>query len=276
MSSPDLSVIETGVVVILFLFSAASWRSQGQLIRELLQTKSYQRSQDISHGAGLFTCVWLILVMVGTWGQHEGIVHELELWEMWLQAGIQLMVAGMLAILIRPSTLTSHQTDRLDLDFESCRWASRKVALIRGVWLGWLAYAPTILLLFALSPWRDQSSQHELLQTLARSSDPGIWLTVWVSAVMIAPLSEELLFRVVFQGWLLRFTSSQRAWWITACCFAAVHGRYDWLPLLPLALLLGAAYLRWHDYRTIVVGHATFNAIMLCLQSIHVWLMPGS
>jgi membrane protease YdiL (CAAX protease family) len=43
---------------------------------------------------------------------------------------------------------------------------------------------------------------HPLTRILADSRDPGVILLCLVSAVIIAPISEELVFRLVLQGWL--------------------------------------------------------------------------
>jgi membrane protease YdiL (CAAX protease family) len=47
--------------------------------------------------------------------------------------------------------------------------------------------------------------------------------------------------------------------------FAGVHGLHDALPLLPLALVLGALYHLRRSYVAIVTAHACFNAAFLVL-----------
>jgi uncharacterized protein len=83
--------------------------------------------------------------------------------------------------------------------------------------------------------------------------------------VISAPLSEELLFRVTFQGPLEARLPLSWAITIPAFVFAGVHGLHDALPLLPLALVLGALYHLRRSYVAIVTAHACFNAAFLVL-----------
>ncbi|MEX2027270.1 MAG: CPBP family intramembrane glutamic endopeptidase, partial [Pirellulaceae bacterium] len=46
--------------------------------------------------------------------------------------------------------------------------------------------------------------QHPLIDMLQKTPDFGLFLVLALSACVIAPLSEEWFFRVVFQGWLQR------------------------------------------------------------------------
>ncbi len=139
--------------------------------------------------------------------------------------------------------------------------------LLRQVGEGLLGYAlavpPVTLLLVATSPFRSSETQHALLQW-ARTED-GHAAMVWivVTAVVIAPLFEELLFRVALQGWL----ESRFGPWIaigaSSILFAVVHGWRDAIPLLPLAVVLGTLYHLRRSYAANVVTHAVFNAVFL-------------
>ncbi|HUQ70791.1 MAG TPA: hypothetical protein VM165_14775, partial [Planctomycetaceae bacterium] len=61
---------------------------------------------------------------------------------------------------------------------------------------------PTFAALLALSPFRSRETQHQLLQLLGRSPDAVTLVGLAVTVVVIAPLAEEILFRVTLQGWL--------------------------------------------------------------------------
>lgn len=71
------------------------------------------------------------------------------------------------------------------------------------------------------------------------------WLLIVPRALLLAGVTEELLFRGIFFGWL----RSRLPWWstalVTAVVFAAIH---YYLVLIPIALMLGIAlaWLREH------------------------------
>jgi membrane protease YdiL (CAAX protease family) len=91
-------------------------------------------------------------------------------------------------------------------------------------------------------------------------------------AVVAAPLTEELMFRVILQGALSRLVPPRVAIPLVAWCFCSVHGLVDGLALIPLALILGIVFHRTHNYLTVVVIHALFNATMIALQLLMVAL----
>lgn len=145
-----------------------------------------------------------------------------------------------------------------------------KQPLAWGSWGYLLAVGPTFLLVLLSAAWRSPETQHSYLLAWERS--PGFWLLLLMilSAVVVAPLTEELLFRVVLQGWLRQQLGGWQAVMLVAVLFAAIHGWRDALALLPLALTLGFLYECRGDYLTVVVTHAWFNGIMLVLQSLKV------
>lgn len=139
-----------------------------------------------------------------------------------------------------------------------------------GSWGYLLAIGPTFLLVLLSAAWRSPETQHSYLLALEHS--PSFWLLLLMilSAVVVAPLTEELLFRVVLQGWLRQQLGGWKAVILVAVLFAAIHGWRDALALMPLALTLGFLYDCRGDYLTVVVTHACFNGIMLVLQSLKV------
>lgn len=137
------------------------------------------------------------------------------------------------------------------------------------------AVIPTAVALAALASLRDAESQHSLLKLLMQSDD---LLTVGViafAAAIVAPLFEELIYRVILQGWLCRLFSPSRVIPVVAVLFALIHGWRDGLALIPLALILGYVFQRSHSYLSVVVIHAAFNATMLTLQLLSNRLQAG-
>lgn len=128
-----------------------------------------------------------------------------------------------------------------------------------------LAIGPVTVSLAATAAWRSQETQHSFLQLLASQPPLEVLLLMLFTVCVIAPLSEELLFRVILQGWLRSRLARWPAILLTAALFALIHGWRDSLPLLPLALILGWLFDRHHSYLAVVATHSLFNGVMLTL-----------
>lgn len=142
--------------------------------------------------------------------------------------------------------------------------------LLCGV-LGFVAcWLPVCVVNLAVSlfGWREPDGKHPFLQLLDADGSLATIAWITVSVVVLAPLAEELMFRVVLQGWLEQHLPAWGAIMIAATVFAAVHtspGRPDSIPLLPLALILGVVYNRRHSLPAVMLLHALFNGTMLAL-----------
>lgn len=128
-----------------------------------------------------------------------------------------------------------------------------------GALVGLSAILATTLVGFAMEFVRTREEIHPFLELLVSRRSWLTLLVVSISAVLIAPLKEELIFRVIFQGWLVDRLGGGGIL-VTAILFASVH-QLDDLPLLiPLALMLGILYERRRSYVAVVAAHAIFNA----------------
>ena len=128
------------------------------------------------------------------------------------------------------------------------------------------AVLPMAVSIAVASPFRSVETRHSLLKLLSDSPDPLTVAVIAVTAAIAAPLSEELLYRVILQGWLTTLYPSTVTISAVAVLFSFVHGWRDGLALLPLAFILGYVFHRSHSYLSVVVIHALFNATMLALQ----------
>lgn len=127
--------------------------------------------------------------------------------------------------------------------------------------LGFLAaILPVVILLQVTSSWRTEQNQHAFIQTLRDNPNAEVMTWVAVTVVVVAPLAEELHYRVVLQSAFRQCLPPLPAVLCTALLFCGVHGWPDALPLLPLALVLGTMYSLTRSYVAIAVTHAAFNA----------------
>lgn len=121
------------------------------------------------------------------------------------------------------------------------------------------SFLPVLILMMATLLLRRSDQRNALLRLL--DADRSLVTLAWVllAAVVLAPLIEELLFRVILLGWLKTQTTSAHAVGISSLAFAFIHGPLDGAALLPLALLLGSLYDRQQRYLSVVIAHAFFN-----------------
>jgi len=131
-----------------------------------------------------------------------------------------------------------------------------------------LAFYPVCRGLTALSIWRlpkDWVNLHPLLQT-AGELGPLWSVPIALSAIVMAPLVEEIFFRGMIQSMLRRYTGSPwAAVVITSVAFAAVHAAtpQNLLALFALSLVLGYNYERTGRLTPVIGIHFLFNAINL-------------
>jgi len=130
-----------------------------------------------------------------------------------------------------------------------------------GLTVGLAAMLPTALLGSMLAPDRDPGESHILLRTL-QGKGWDYLAPIILAAAVLAPLLEELLFRVILQGWLAD-SVQKLAIPLTAGIFALIHGSSDAALLVPLALSLGFLYEYRRSYLEVVAAHAAFNAANL-------------
>jgi len=132
------------------------------------------------------------------------------------------------------------------------------------------AYFPTMLLRFLLvlimqAVTGDEAPSNPLLEMITGGADGGLLAMIIFLGIIVAPLAEELQFRVVLLGGLLQSPARWLALGVSSVTFSLLHGLPDGLALLPLAFALGYAFERRQSYLTVVLVHFLFNCLNLAL-----------
>lgn len=132
------------------------------------------------------------------------------------------------------------------------------------------AYLPTTVLRILIiklieSVTGEMPGQHPFLEMLDEGVSPGLIGLIFVIAVVVAPVVEELQFRVVILGGIAQLGMPVRALILSSVLFAFAHGFPDCFALLPLAFVLGYAYLRRRSYITVMMVHFLFNLFNMAL-----------
>lgn len=111
--------------------------------------------------------------------------------------------------------------------------------------------------------------EHPIVDLLLADRDPAALALAGFSAVVAAPVAEEFFFRRVLQGWLEKRLPGDgwQAVALAAAAFALAHVGQGlaFLPLFPLALVLGHLVRRTGSIVPSILLHACFNAVSLGL-----------
>lgn len=97
----------------------------------------------------------------------------------------------------------------------------------------------------------EPTTEHEILVLLREEPTPAILIACFLAAVVVAPITEEVFFRLLLQGWLERAERSCRGFfgmargpmrgWApvlgSSLAFAVLHSRTAGLPPIPLVIL---------------------------------------
>jgi membrane protease YdiL (CAAX protease family) len=185
--------------------------------------------------------------------------------------GCTLSLAAMLAGI---AWLSARGADAAALGFRSP--GGREVIRLA---IGGVALVQLPLLLVAAALNQIVPYEHPILEFLDGARGPAAAGMVILSAVVIAPLAEEFFFRRVLQGWLEKRCAAQPgvAVLLASALFAAAHRGQGlaFLPLFPLAIVLGVITERTGSILPAVLLHALFNAVSVFLMLVRPLPVPG-
>ena len=241
-----------GLLTLYFLGLLRRQVAQFRLRRPLLEVTVVSRSAVAS------VLGWLTLLLLNRFLGKQAETQELSLLAIQVSCGLNLLITSLLPILLTDG-------GRRSLESAGLSTADSGRQLLLGI-AGYLAAIwPTGVLLIVSQFWRNMQTEHVFLNALRNTERGEIITWIALSAVLAAPLAEELLFRVTLQGWLSERMADPAAIGATALLFALIHGWRDALPLIPLALILGFIYQKTRSYWACVVTHGLFNATNLLL-----------
>lgn len=132
-----------------------------------------------------------------------------------------------------------------------------------------LAALPLVFVGTLLVQWfaGEEPEPQEVVKYFSRAAEHAQWGRVVLAAtlgVIVAPATEEFLFRGYFYGVLRRYLGVLPALVLTSALFASIHlSLPSFLPLFVLAGCLTLAYEATGSLWTPMLMHALFNAIML-------------
>lgn len=115
----------------------------------------------------------------------------------------------------------------------------------------------------------EQAREQAMVSVFRTASETGDWSTVWAicaSAVIVAPIVEESLFRGYFYSTMKRYAGPSASVFWTSVLFAVSHGNAAVMAgLFTLSVCLTIAFERYGSLWVSMGMHACFNAMSLML-----------
>jgi len=124
------------------------------------------------------------------------------------------------------------------------------------------------LLAIAVNDPAPSAVAHELLLQVQANPDAFVLIVLAVTAILLVPVLEEMVYRGLVQSVLLQYLGRWRRWWVIvigAGIFAPMHAmavHWSVMPgLFALALILGYLYERTGSLLPPILVHVGFNAL---------------
>ncbi len=274
---PDTAVVSLAIVALGLVGLAALWAA------DVIRPGSFRRRG----GRGVGDLPWVVWLVAGVLVLFSGMVaggvvaslpafrgggeadalHQQVIVNL-VAMGAMLAAGGVLVYLIESQVPRSAGLRP--------RWSDVPIGL--GAFL---AAAPVILAVSVVTPlvYRAVTGEppdpvgHETLRVIVDNPEnPWVWGLI-LAAVVLAPIAEEITYRVFVQSALLRLTGSHWGAVIaTSLGFTAMHAGqvpvYAMPVLLALALAMGIAYERTGRLGVPIVMHVTFNGANIAMTTL--------
>ena len=128
--------------------------------------------------------------------------------------------------------------------------------------LGWGLQQASALVMTHLPHFNMEPQEQLSVHVLRVSMSWAGRITLGATAVLLAPVAEEILFRGILYPAVKQAGFPRLALWGTTLLFAAVHMNVvTFVPLAVLALVLTALYERTNNLLAPITAHALFNAL---------------
>lgn len=141
--------------------------------------------------------------------------------------------------------------------------------------VGWGLQQASAQVMIHLPHLKLQPQEQPVIHALRVAS--SCWwdrLALGVTAILLAPVAEEIFFRGILYAAIKQAGYPRAALWGTALFFAGVHANaVAFVPLTVLAVVLTALYERTNNLLAPIIAHAMFNALNLAtLFLLQEWL----
>ena len=159
--------------------------------------------------------------------------------------------------------------------WEAIGLSSESAAVDWRLALGGLALVTGPLLLISAALDRLVTYEHPVIDTLQAEHGLGAIAIVVITAVIAAPIAEELFFRRILLGWIdarVPSTGGSVAILASALLFGLSHWGQGlaWIPLVLLGIALGELAQRRGSLMPAILLHALFNAVSVVMLVVQI------
>jgi len=203
-------------------------------------------------------------LIVGAWVQRKAEVgaNEVSTWRM-VAATLSFHGAGLVLIARFLREQQTGWTEGFGL------LNHRRLAVLLGILaaaiflpLGELLQEASALIMTHLPHFKLEPQEQLPIHALRVSVSWGGRLALGATAVLLAPVAEEMLFRGILYPAVKQVGFPRLALWGTSLLFAAIHmNLVIFVPLTVLALMLTALYERTNNLLAPITAHVVFNAL---------------
>lgn len=252
-----LAAIFLAVVVMLVRFRCPQIALSGGEKGGGLVDVSHFRAIDLI-GVGWVVGIYLWMSLAGI--AAAGVADEervIGMADLWVSIGFQCVMAGMVVLVMAPRVRAV-----VWLGLRRQGWRSLAYLAPISVVGMWLAFG--VLEAAGYTKWLESlgvDTVQDSVRALQKRDDAAFLVLMRFSAVIVAPICEEVIFRGYLYGVAKRYCGPIAAALCTALIFAAAHASL--VALLPLALfglLLAWLYERTGSIWAPIAAHACFNA----------------
>ncbi len=137
-----------------------------------------------------------------------------------------------------------------------------------AAWVGWVPVifiAATVNTAFIEVLGLEVNDTQLIVQSFLADAAGRAQPIVWLSAAVVIPIGEEVLFRGALQGGLRRWMPPSVAAAMAALVFGSLHDAASMLPVAALGFLLGLLYERTRSLVLPIVVHVLHNTLQLLL-----------
>ena len=189
--------------------SVATWL--GLLVRATEKPLvRYRPRRPVPWGwAGSLLAVLFVALALGTWllGGGDQPAAEQPTWQLGAYIVQQTLFTGVFAAAI--AAFYGATTRDLGLPVNARDWGWCVVIGLVAWVASLLPVQGTQALLYT---WLQAPSQHPLVQLVIEEPSPSLLAVAFVAAVIVAPVCEEIIFRLLLQGWLEKLEDSVLGW----------------------------------------------------------------
>jgi len=199
---------------------------------------------------------WLSLAQIVAGGMDDP-AREIGMADLWVSIGFQGVMLAMVLFVMAPR---ARAVDWLGLRWPG--WSALFFLAPVSVVAMWLVFG--MLEAGGFIKWLESlgvDTMQDSVRALKKGDDAGFLILMRFSAIVVAPLCEEVVFRGYLYGVAKRYCGPLAAAVCSALVFSAAHGSL--VALLPLALfglLLAWLYERTGSLWAPIAAHAFFNA----------------